>query len=151
VNDPLHSLSLNRDKPMQIEAAKREARDQDMVVTFTGNVRVVLGDSTIRCESLTVYYEQKDTGSGIKAAEPGPGGAQQIRKLDATGAVIVAHRNQVATGDSGVFDMTANLATLTGNVVVTLGQDVLRGGRLLANLTTGVSRMEPRRTSPQRY
>jgi lipopolysaccharide export system protein LptA len=32
--------------------------------------------------------------------------------------------------------------TLEGNVVVTRGKDVLRGHRLVVNLTTGVSRME---------
>ena len=38
--------------------------------------------------------------------------------------------------------MRTNTVTLTGNVVVTQGQDVLRGQRLVVDLTSGVSRME---------
>ncbi len=36
-------------------------------------------------------------------------------------------KDQNAQGDTGIFDMRANTVTLIGNVVVTRGQDVLRG------------------------
>jgi lipopolysaccharide export system protein LptA len=38
--------------------------------------------------------------------------------------------------------MHTNTVTLTGNVVVTRGQDVLRGQRLVVDLTNGVSRVD---------
>ena len=38
--------------------------------------------------------------------------------------------------------MRANTVTLTGNVVVTRGTDVLRGQRLVVDLTTGVTKMD---------
>jgi lipopolysaccharide export system protein LptA len=38
--------------------------------------------------------------------------------------------------------MRTNTVVLSGKVVVTKGQDVLRGERLVVNLTDGVSRME---------
>ena len=41
-----------------------------------------------------------------------------------------------------MFDMKLNTVTLNGNVVVTRGQDVLRGQKLVVDLTSGVSRME---------
>src|SRR5262249_60541998 len=40
------------------------------------------------------------------------------------------------------FDMKTNTVTLSGNVVVTQGQNVLRGERLIVDLTSGVSRVE---------
>ena len=46
------------------------------------------------------------------------------------------------TGDKGVFDMKTNTITLMGNVVVSQGQNVLRGQRLVVDRVTGVSRME---------
>jgi lipopolysaccharide export system protein LptA len=54
----------------------------------------------------------------------------------------VTQKDQVATGDRGDFDMRTNTVILSGKVVVTKGQDVLRGERLVVNLTDGVSRME---------
>jgi lipopolysaccharide export system protein LptA len=38
--------------------------------------------------------------------------------------------------------MRENTVTLVGNVVVTRGNDILRGNRLVVDLTTGVSRMD---------
>jgi lipopolysaccharide export system protein LptA len=38
--------------------------------------------------------------------------------------------------------MRTNTVTMSGNVVLTKGTDVLKGHRLVVNLTTGVSRVE---------
>jgi lipopolysaccharide export system protein LptA len=38
--------------------------------------------------------------------------------------------------------MRENTVTLNGNVVVTRGQDVLRGQRLVVDLNSGVSKMD---------
>jgi lipopolysaccharide export system protein LptA len=107
---------------------------------------------------LQVFYDQdaaakdsagKDTAaksapqpSGMKAAVPGPGGSSQIRRLEAKGGVIVTQKDQVVTGETGVFDMRSNTVTVSGGVVLTRAQDVLKGDRLIVNMTTGVSRIE---------
>jgi lipopolysaccharide export system protein LptA len=140
--DALQSLSTNREKPLHIESATRVMSDQDIAATFTGDVRVMLGETTIRCDSLAAYYERDDRAGGIKTAEPGPGGAQWIRKLVASGVVTVTYQNQTASGDFGVFELDAGRATLTGAAAVTQGTVVLRGDRLTENLATGVIRMQ---------
>jgi lipopolysaccharide export system protein LptA len=55
---------------------------------------------------------------------------------------VLTQKDQIATGDRGEFDIRTNTVTLIGNVVVTKGRDVLKGPRLVVNLTTGVLRME---------
>jgi len=148
----LQGFSTNRDQPVHIEATTLEVREKDKVATFSGNVRVVQGDTGLRCKSLLVFYEQGDEdgdkgnkgnkGKPMQAATPGPGGEQKIKKLEARGGVVVTQKEQTATGDLGLFDMRANTVTLTGNVVMTQGQNVLRGDRLVVDLTSGVSRVE---------
>jgi lipopolysaccharide export system protein LptA len=138
----LQGFSQNRDKPVQIDAATLEVRDKDKVATFLGNVRMVQGDTTMRCKSLLVFYDQDASPGTLTAAKPGPGGQQQIKRLEAKGGVLVTQKDQTATGDSGVFDMKANTVTLIGGVVVTQAQNVLRGEKLVVDLTTGVSRIE---------
>ena len=54
----------------------------------------------------------------------------------------VTQKDQVVTGESAVFDTKTNLVTMLGGVVLTQGQNVLRGDRLLVDMTTGVSRVE---------
>ena len=142
VPNALQGFSQNRGQAVQIEAASLEVRDKQKVATFTGNVKVVQGDTTMRCSSLVVFYDSQQTAGSVKAASPGPGGAQQIRRLEARGGVTVTQKDQTATGETGIFDMQANTVTLIGNVVVSQGPNVMRGDRLVADLTTGVSRVD---------
>src|SRR5258707_756303 len=44
--------------------------------------------------------------------------------------------------DLGVYDPKANTVVLTGNVSMTQGQNVIRGERLVVDLTTNTSRVE---------
>jgi lipopolysaccharide export system protein LptA len=142
VPNALQGFSQNRDQPVQIEAASLEVRDKDKVATFSGNVKVVQGDTTMRCKSLVVYYDGQAGSATMKAATPGPGGKQQISRLEARGGVSVTQKEHTATGDIGLFDMRANTVTLQGNVVVSQGPNVMRGDRLVVDLTTGVSRVD---------
>jgi lipopolysaccharide export system protein LptA len=143
----LQGFSQNRDQPVHIEAATLEVRDKQKQATFSGDVRVKQGDTGLRCKSLVVFYEQSgaptDASKTLQAASPGPSGEQRIKRLEARGGVVVTQKDQTATGELGIFDMKSNTVTLTGNpVVMTQGQNVLRGGKLVVDLTSGVSRIE---------
>jgi lipopolysaccharide export system protein LptA len=54
----------------------------------------------------------------------------------------VTQKDQVVTGETAVFDTKTNLITMLGGVVLTQCKNVLRGDRLLVDMTTGVSRVE---------
>ena len=143
----LQGFSQNRDQPVHIEAATLEVRDKQKQATFSGDVRVKQGDTGLRCKSLVVFYEQSgaptDASKSLQAASPGPSGEQRIKRLEARGGVVVTQKDQTATGELGIFDMKSNTVTLTGNpVIMTQGQNVLRGGKLVVDLTSGVSRIE---------
>ena len=151
VPNAMQGFSQNRDQPIQIEAASLEMMDKKKEATFSGNVKVVQGDTTMQSKSLVVFYDSSNGGdkakpapskSAMKAASPGPGGASSIRRLEARGGVVVTQKEQVVTGDLAVFDTRSNLITMRGNVVLTQCKNVLRGDRLFVNMTTGVSRVE---------
>jgi lipopolysaccharide export system protein LptA len=134
-------------------------RDKKKEATFAGNVKVVQGDTTMTSKTLVVFYEQaaaapppaaplKGTKAApapsapLPAAAPGPGGSSNIRRLEAKGSVVVTQKDQVVTGETAIFDTKANLITMTGGVVLTQCKNVLKGDRLLVDMTTGVSRVE---------
>jgi len=138
----LQGFSQNRDQPVKIQAASLEVREKDKMATFSGDVQVHQGDTEMRCKSLNVFYDEEPGGRAMKAAEPGPAGQRQIRRIEAKGGVTVVQKDQNATGDTATFNMRENTVTLVGNVVVARGQDVLRGQRLVVDLTSGVSKMD---------
>lgn len=153
-------FSSDRNEPVKIEANSLEIHDKDRYAIFSGNVVVQQGDSTMRSRELKVHYEGSLRGNqkgekseksekGASAAAKAPSGqtvtndpAQRIRRLEALGGVIITSKDQKATGDTGVFDMPTNTATITGNVIITQGPNVMRAEKLIVDLKTGYSRME---------
>lgn len=160
VPNAMQGFSQNRDQPIQIEAATLEMRDKKKEATFSGNVKVVQGDTTMTSKTLVVFYESNSVAAPapnsaaaansksaaktapIQSATPGPGGSSSIKRLEAKGNVVVTQKDQVVTGETAVFDTKTNLVTMLGGVVLTQGKNVLRGDRLLVDMTTGVSRVE---------
>jgi lipopolysaccharide export system protein LptA len=141
----------NRDAPVQIEAATLEVHDKSKTATFSGNVQVVQGDTTMRCRNLVVFYGQEvglgeaagtTTTAAIKTPLGAPKGAQSIRRIEARGAVTVTTKDQSASGDLGVYDLKNKTITLSGNVVVSQGQNVIHGERVVVDTETGNARVE---------
>jgi lipopolysaccharide export system protein LptA len=155
VPNAMQGFSQNRDQPIQIEAASLEMRDKKKEATFAGNVKVVQGDTTMTSKTLVFFYDSNSApatpppanpkaakSAPIQSATPGPGGSSSIRRLEAKGTVVVTQKDQVVTGETAIFDTKANLITMAGGVVLTQCKNVLRGDRLLVDMTTGVSRVE---------
>jgi len=155
VPNAMQGFSQNRDQPIQIEAASLEMRDKKKEATFAGNVKVVQGDTTMTSKTLVVFYDSTPAPAAapaansksaksttIQSATPGPGGSSSIRRLEARGGVVVMQKDQVVTGETAVFETKTNLITMLGGVVLTQGKNVLRGDRLMVDMTTGVSKVE---------
>jgi lipopolysaccharide export system protein LptA len=158
VPNAMQGFSQNRDQPIQIEAASLEMIDKKKEATFSGNVKVVQGDTTMTSKTLVVFYEPnsesaaaapakakstaKSPSPPLQSAAPGPGGSSSIKRLEARGNVVVTHKDQTVTGQTAVFDTRANLITMLGGVVLTQCKNVLRGDRLIVDMTTGISRVE---------
>ena len=139
-------LSMDGDQPVRIESNTLEVRDKIRQATFSGDVKLTQGDTIIKCKVLVVFYE--DTAAPTKKGAPPPVTAgvqpekksgQKIKRAECKGDVFVIQKEQTATGENAVFDVKSNTVVITGNAVVTQGQMVTRGERLVSNLTTGIT------------
>lgn len=150
IPNALQGFQRNRTDPIKIEANALEVRDKDKTAMFTGNVIVQQGDTQMRCKDLTVYYEADALPA--KKANAQAIAPQQIRRLVANGGVIITTKDQRATGNVGIYDARANTMTLSGNVVLVQGPNLMRGDRLVVDLTSGLSRLdaEGKSTTPGR-
>ena len=124
-------LGVKSNAPIQFEAASLEVREEDRMAIFSGNVVVRQDMTMLKTERLTVYYEGKGQGEG----------AQTVKRLEANGKVLVSSGPQTASGDSAVFDTAANTIVVTGNVVLTQGDNVIRGARLVIDIASGQAKM----------
>ena len=123
-----HDASL----PIEITADSLEVKQKERLAVFRGNVDAVQGRMRLTASEIRVRYR------------PGSGGesAGAISRIDATGGVRFATPSETAEGDAGVYDVDARHITLTGSVVLTRGDNVIRGERLTLDLATGESRIE---------
>ncbi len=115
--------------PIEIAADALEVQQDRRTATFTGNVNANQGTMVMKADRLIVTYSQA-------------GDANAISKLDAVGKVFLSTATETAQGNSATYDVPAGIITLTGSVVLTQGQNVLRGERAVLNLATGNSRVE---------
>ncbi|ENR17723.1 lipopolysaccharide transport periplasmic protein LptA [Brucella suis 63/252] len=138
-------LSNSKD-PVKIDADKLEMRDKEGVAVFTGNVAVSQGDALLKAGQMTVYYSKAK--KGAEAPEPanagvGGIGSSSIDHIDIAGKVYLKSGTQVATGDTGRYDAKNQIMVLQGQkVVLTDGDNIVTGCKLIAHLDTGRANVE---------
>jgi lipopolysaccharide export system protein LptA len=126
--------------PIDIEADRLVVSDNKKMAVFTGNVKAVQGDFTLRTPRLEVYYSSGSPTAGKSAS----GG--EITRLKALQKVrVTSGPDQSATGDEAVFDVKAQTVVLTGKVVVKQGKNIITGERLFIDLKTNTTRLDPGR------
>jgi lipopolysaccharide export system protein LptA len=120
VPNPFSGMGNDSDKPISIQADSTVADINGETATYKGNVHVIQGDLRMRSDLLHIRAQK---GS--------------ISRIEADGNVVVASTQGQATGANAVYDVSRRLVTLTGKVVLTNGQNVMRGSSLVVNLASG--------------
>jgi len=157
LNNSFGGLSESSNEPIDIESDVLTVYDAKKYATFKGNVKAVQGTTTLRAAELDVHYvggTEKIMGPGGEAVpvatQTSAAGAKaegstesQISKIEARGSVVITSADdQTTTSDWALYDVPSQMVTVGGNVVLTQGQNVLKGDRLVIDLKTGESRFE---------
>lgn len=134
VNSNIGGLALSNDQPIQIESNQLDINDGKAEATFTGNVKVVQGETLLRASRMVVHYTQ---GSSVTS------GAADFEKIDVSGKVLLKSGTQTATADKGIIDMRADTLILSGKeVVLTEGDNVFVGCKLTVQMASGNARLD---------
>lgn len=127
-------VTPDADQPIDINADNLEVQQDKNLAIFSGNVIAVQGRIKLRAERLKVWYRPADA-----AASGGANGT--IIRIDAIDKVFVSSAAETAQGDIGIYEVADQRLTLTGAVVLTRSENVLRGNKLVMNLATGQSKI----------
>jgi lipopolysaccharide export system protein LptA len=142
--DNLSGFGASSDEPIAIEADRLEVLDNQQEAVFSGNVVVKQGETTLQTSRLVINYQddnKQSTANPQTQASGLGGGARKIKKLEASGKVLITSKDQTASGDKATMDMEQEIITMLGDVVLTQGGNIIRGEELVINLKTRQSRM----------
>jgi lipopolysaccharide export system protein LptA len=115
--------------PVEVTADELSVDQAQSQAVFNGNVRVVQGN--LRLAAGQVRVEYGDDGQGI-------------RKVHASGGVLVSTEKDAAESQSASYDIQTGGLVMEGEVLLTQGQMAISGDRLVADLRAGTGRMEGR-------
>lgn len=118
------------DAPVEISADELTVSRDNRSAVFAGNVDVVQGQLVMRAAKLNVFYREN------------AGGRPAVELIEAEGNVVVSSPSETARGKLARFEVDQELITLTGDVVLTRGQNVLKGNTLVLNLRSGESTLQ---------
>ncbi|HVM39069.1 MAG TPA: LptA/OstA family protein [Sphingomicrobium sp.] len=122
--EPVSALrGHNSNAPVDVTADRIEVQDRADRAIFAGSVKVRQAQLALDTERLTVAYSS--------------GGGIQIRRLDASGGVVVRSPSETARGNFGIYDLDKKLITLIGDVELNRGASRVSGARLVIDLESG--------------
>jgi lipopolysaccharide export system protein LptA len=124
--------SNNGKERININASKLDYYDKEQKLVYSGNVIAVRGDTTLKTPLLVVFLNPKESD-----ARPGPpSSTSQMRRMEASGPVTLISKDQIATGDSGIYEKSENKVFLDGNVSLTQGPNVTKGDHIVYDVNT---------------
>ena len=94
-----------------------------------GNAIATRGENQLSADVLTAHFT-KD-----------PEGKSRVHQLDAFENIVITTPHEVVKSKRGVYDVESGIATLSGSVKITRGNNQLNGEYAEVNLNTGVSKL----------
>lgn len=113
---------------VDIEANQMEIFDAEKRAVFRGNVDANRADVNLKCDELTVKYDEVKQPDGTMKTD--------ATDLDAKGNVRIKTARETITGDWARFNPQTNQLVVGGNVRLVQGTTVLQGAELRADLDT---------------
>jgi lipopolysaccharide export system protein LptA len=133
--------------------------DQALAVVTGKDLRLVTPTDLVTARDSLEWYDQKQLavarGDAIAIREAKrvradvlvaqvvhpPDQAAHISRVDAHGNVVVTTLNEIARGAKGVYNADTGIATLSGNVTLTRGENELKGQYGVVDLNNNTSRL----------
>ncbi|MFY0633584.1 MAG: LptA/OstA family protein [Vannielia sp.] len=123
-----HDSSL----PVEIAADQLQINQETGKAVFRGNVEVGQGEMRLSAAMVEVEYEGGESSTG------------KVQRLHATGSVTLVSGAEAAEAREAVYTIGSSQIVMTGDVLLTQGQNALSGQKLVVQLDKGTGVMEGR-------
>ena len=100
---------------VDIEADRLDVDTRKGTAIFKGKVKATKPDITVKGDTLTLVYDQK---------------SRKVTLLTAEGDVTILWQDKNATCSKVLYNLTSEVMVMTGNVVITRGQERVSGQKI---------------------
>lgn len=123
--------------PIDVTADQLEMIDAQKMAIWKGNVDASQGANRLLADQLNIYFSGQ--ASGPQAAGGGGLGKSwgDVQRMVADGKVFFMSPTQTARGQHAVYEVVPDTITITGDVAVVQGENVVRGDTLVIHVKTG--------------
>jgi len=105
---------------------------------FTGNVKMIQGETVVEADTLKVFYK-----GDLKGSEKSAAGEESIEKIMAEGNVKIFFDNRLAEAQNAEYLTATEVLVLWGkNSKITSGKDSISGGKITFYRASGQVRVE---------
>jgi len=122
-----------RNNSAPIDATADDIVNDGGTTILTGQVDVRQGDTRILADRMKIF--------GGVAGVGGSSAANDISRIEATGNFYYITPEQEVRGNNGVYVQSNDTFTVTGDVILLQGENVVTGETLIYNLTTEEARV----------
>ncbi|MFT4961082.1 MAG: lipopolysaccharide export system protein LptA [Paracoccaceae bacterium] len=115
--------------PVEVTADGLDVNQSDGTAVFTGDVLIGQGEMRLSAQRVLVIYNQEEGG---------------IKRLVASGGVTLVSGPDAAEADKADYTIKSGVIVMTGNVLLTQGQNAMTSQQMTINLITGTANMAGR-------
>ncbi len=108
---------------------KLEYDSKKRVARVVGDATAIREDKKIKADRFVAQFFEDESGE------------LSLEFVRAVGNVVIETAGEIARADRGVYNASTEIATLTGSVKLTRGENQLNGDRAEVDLKNGVSRL----------
>lgn len=122
--------------PIAIGADRLEVIDAERVSIWSGRAEATQGENRLRADVIRAFNApRRGGGEGTQM-----GG--EIERMVASGNVYFVTPTQVIRGDEAVYTAASDTIVVTGDVILSQGENVLTGSRLTVQVSSGRATMD---------
>lgn len=123
-------MTADTKAPVELSADALSVDQASGSATFSGNVVIGQGEMRLSAQKVLVNYADDSR--------------QRISSLHATGQVTLVNGAEAAEAAEANYNVEDGMIVLSGDVIMTQGQNVLRGDRMQVNLADGTAQVDGR-------
>ncbi|HHO76902.1 MAG TPA: hypothetical protein ENN05_10810 [Deltaproteobacteria bacterium] len=106
---------------VEIEADRLDIDTSQGKAVFQGSVKAAKGDIIVNSQMLTLFYDNK---------------TQKVTSLIAEREVFVLWQDKEATCSQAVYSLDREIMELTGDVIITKGEETLSGQKVIVDMAS---------------